>query len=163
MDKRTTIVDESWYENDGSLPVRETAGGVVIRLKDGIKEVALITEGDLPRYVLPKGGIDPGESPLEAARRETLEEAGFSQLFNLGKLAITRRQNFVKTRWVETLYFLFVTEQNKGFPTDETRSYEQFWFPLDEVKDMFWPEQEKLLHDLNDEIHARVDRYNKLK
>lgn len=46
---------------------------------------------------LPKGGIHPGESPLEAARRETAEECGLvfdpDALVDLGRFAYTGRKD----------------------------------------------------------------------
>ena len=42
------------------------------------KSVLLIQRRDIPVWVLPGGGIDAGESPEEAALRETQEETGFS-------------------------------------------------------------------------------------
>ena len=46
---------------------------------------------------LPKGGIHPGESPLEAARRETVEECGLAfdadALVDLGRFAYTGRKD----------------------------------------------------------------------
>ena len=53
-----------------------SAGGVVYRLKNGHPEVVLISVGNPPRWQLPKGMIDRGESAEIAARREVQEEAG---------------------------------------------------------------------------------------
>lgn len=39
-------------------------------------QVLLIKRRDIPVWVLPGGGIDPGERPEEAALREALEETG---------------------------------------------------------------------------------------
>jgi len=38
------------------------------------KEILLVKRKDVPIWVLPGGGIDAGESPVEAAKRELLEE-----------------------------------------------------------------------------------------
>jgi 8-oxo-dGTP pyrophosphatase MutT (NUDIX family) len=81
--------------NPANLPtmVREiSAGGVVIRIRDGAWWMAAIEPADdpagaageskrgarRPRHVLalPKGLVDPGEKPLETALREVLEETG---------------------------------------------------------------------------------------
>jgi 8-oxo-dGTP pyrophosphatase MutT (NUDIX family) len=79
--------------------VREfSAGGVVIRNKDGRWWMAAIelpsgtpaartdaakqgrTSQPKPVVCLPKGLVDPGEKPLEAARREVREETGITAL-----------------------------------------------------------------------------------
>src|SRR6266498_2140222 len=54
-----------------------SAGGLVIRTyEDGRIEIALISVGNPPRWQLPKGLVDRGETPETAALREVREEAG---------------------------------------------------------------------------------------
>jgi 8-oxo-dGTP pyrophosphatase MutT (NUDIX family) len=53
-----------------------SAGGVVYREHDGRTEVALILVGEKRRWQLPKGQLDQGETPEQAAAREVLEETG---------------------------------------------------------------------------------------
>jgi 8-oxo-dGTP pyrophosphatase MutT (NUDIX family) len=53
-----------------------SAGGVAYRRQGDRIEVALIAVGEKLRWQLPKGLVDQGESPEEAARREVREEAG---------------------------------------------------------------------------------------
>ena len=53
-----------------------SAGGVAYRRHDGKIEVALIAVGNPPRWQLPKGLVDSGETPEVAAVREVREEAG---------------------------------------------------------------------------------------
>jgi 8-oxo-dGTP pyrophosphatase MutT (NUDIX family) len=53
-----------------------SAGGVVFRRSEGRTEVALISVGEQNRWQLPKGLVDAGESPEEAALREAREETG---------------------------------------------------------------------------------------
>ena len=40
------------------------------------KEVLLVQRRDLPVWVLPGGGLDPGETPEEGVIREVEEETG---------------------------------------------------------------------------------------
>ena len=57
--------------------VREfSAGGVCVRRIDGRDHVAAIRVKGGKVLALPKGNIDRGESPEQAARREVREEAG---------------------------------------------------------------------------------------
>jgi 8-oxo-dGTP pyrophosphatase MutT (NUDIX family) len=53
-----------------------SAGGAVFREKEASVEVALISVGDPPRWQLPKGLVDKGETAESAALREVKEEAG---------------------------------------------------------------------------------------
>jgi len=53
-----------------------SAGGAVLRKSAAGLEVALISVGSPPRWQLPKGLIDAGESAEQAAVREVKEEAG---------------------------------------------------------------------------------------
>lgn len=53
-----------------------SAGGVVYRKKAAGVDVALIKVGPIIRWQLPKGLVDEGETPEEAAVREVREETG---------------------------------------------------------------------------------------
>lgn len=53
-----------------------SAGGVAYRKAAKHIEIALISVGDEPRWQLPKGLVDKGESTEDAAVREVREEAG---------------------------------------------------------------------------------------
>jgi len=52
------------------------AGGVVFRKSDSQVFYLVVSSSDGANWVLPKGHIEPGESPEEAALRELKEEAG---------------------------------------------------------------------------------------
>jgi len=64
--------------------VKRSAGLLLYRLREGALEVFLVHPGgpfwakkDIGAWSIPKGEIDEGEDPLEAARREFEEETGF--------------------------------------------------------------------------------------
>jgi 8-oxo-dGTP pyrophosphatase MutT (NUDIX family) len=53
-----------------------SAGGVAFRWKDSQPEIAVVQMKPKLRWQLPKGIVDPGESPEVTAVREVREEAG---------------------------------------------------------------------------------------
>ena len=70
------------------------AGAVVYRNGQDKKEFLLVTaKSDRSLWVLPKGHIDPGETPEQTAVRETREEAGVdSEVVRLiGRSTFTQR------------------------------------------------------------------------
>lgn len=64
---------------------KKSAGILMYRLRDSVLEVFLVHPGgpfwakkDAGAWSIPKGEFDEGEDPLNAAKREFQEEAGFS-------------------------------------------------------------------------------------
>jgi predicted NUDIX family NTP pyrophosphohydrolase len=67
------------------MPPPRSAGILLFRQKDGGPEVLLIKPGgpfwrnkDAGAWMIPKGLVEPGETPAEAALREFAEETGVS-------------------------------------------------------------------------------------
>ena len=141
------MIDETWYRRPPGVPLSRAAGGVVVRREGERLLVALVREADWSDYILPKGSLEAGETPEQAARREILEEAGLEDLRLLGDLGERERLNFKKKAWKVTRYYLFLTEQREGRPTDTRHAYRCEWFPLDALPPMFWPEQRALLDE----------------
>ncbi len=79
--------------------VREpTAGGVIFRRGPGGPEAIeiLLIQDSKSRWTIPKGHIEEGESPREAAEREIREETGLQEmkvLDWLGKINFRYRRN----------------------------------------------------------------------
>ena len=120
---------------------------MVRRDASGRIHVALVRgEGDGAGYILPKGGVDRGESIEQAARREIEEEAGLGRLRLLERLGSRARLSYDRRRWIITHYFLFETDQEEARPTDPHVPYATDWHPLDApIPELFWPEQQHLL------------------
>ena len=146
------MIDESWYKRPPGVSDRTSAGGIVARIEDRRIYVALVGELGLTERVLPKGGVEPGESLEEAARREIEEEAGLSSLELIEELGVRERLSYDKVCWITTYYFLFVTEQVEGIPTDVEHHYELAWHPIGALPAIFWPEQRELIETNRDEI-----------
>jgi 8-oxo-dGTP pyrophosphatase MutT (NUDIX family) len=138
-------IDQSWYKRSPLLPQEISAGGIVARLDLDQVYIALVKEGGLPHYVLPKGHVESGETLEQAAFREIHEEAGLSDLTLLTYLGAQERLSYSKNTWKVIHYFLFLTHQIEGVPTDPHRDYKLKWVHIEELPTMFWPEQKTLI------------------
>ena len=156
---RHSIIDETWYTRPAGVPDRVSAGGFVARIVDGRIMIGFAREGDFKNLVVPKGGVDPGETVEAAAKREIEEELGVpaSALETVCELGSCARLTFNKRRWVTVHYFLFRTDSAGGAPTDTARHWHPpTWVPLDEPPALFWPEQTALLLDNAQRIRERM-------
>jgi len=152
------MIDDSFYHKPPGIKESLAAGGIVVRLQEDQILIALVKEGDYPTYILPKGSLEPGEDLQEAARREIEEEAGLSQLEFLADLGVQERLNYRRKAWKVIHYFLFITLQDEGQPSDPTHSYHCEWFPVDDLPPMFWPEQKQLVDDNRERIRSLVHK-----
>jgi len=140
------VVDESWYVRPVNIAQRTAAGGVVVRAEAGQPLVALAREKSYKGPVLPKGGVEAGEDLEQAARREVEEEVGLHRLVLVAPLGALERLTYDKRRWTTTHFFLFTTDQVTGVPTDSAHHPEgPIWRRLDQLDDMFWPDQRRLV------------------
>ena len=152
------MIDESWYKRPPGVSDRTSAGGIIARIADGQIYVALVGECGLTERVLPKGGVELGESLEDTARREIEEEAGLSSLELIEKLGIRARLSYDRVCWITTHYFLFVTEQVEGAPTDIEHHYELAWYPIETLPAIFWPEQRELIETNRDKIVGLIEQ-----
>lgn len=140
------MIDHSWYVRPLNVAERTSAGGIVVRVQDGEPLIALAREKSYAGPVLPKGGVEPGEELLQAARREIAEEAGLQRLTLIAPLGKLERLTYDKLQWVTTHFFLFITDELTGVPTDTAHhQLAPLWRGLDQLDDMFWPCQRKLV------------------
>jgi 8-oxo-dGTP pyrophosphatase MutT (NUDIX family) len=112
-----------------------SAGGVV--LGPGGRVLVVSQKGD--SWSLPKGHLDPGETPLEAARREIAEEAGITDLTFLRELGSYERPRIAKggkgddpSEIKQIILYLFSTHQTELCPIDKDHP-EARWVEKSEV------------------------------
>ena len=122
----------------------ESAGGVVLNTKGQV----LVVSQHGNSWSLPKGHIDSGETPVQAARREIAEESGVRNVefvkelgsyerFRIGKDGGEDRSELKKMH-----FFLFRTAEMKLRPTDPHNPEAQ-WVDKDKVVALLTHEKDK--------------------
>ncbi len=104
----------------GCLPIRRTASG---------PQVLLVTSRYTGQWLAPKGSIEAGESPQQAAAREAFEEAGVSGRIT-GRLGSFDYPRGDKVGRVEA-FVLEVTGQQDTWQEQHQRR--RRWFSLQEA------------------------------
>ena len=110
------------------MPLIRQAGSIVVRLDTKEPQVLLVTAKRNPRnWIFPKGHIEKGETPGQAAVRETREEAGV-----VGKLigpAGVLEYGFLGAK-ARVEYYLVEFRKEAGPPED---GRQRTWCRLDEA------------------------------
>lgn len=113
----------------------KSAGGVVVNKRGQV----LLANQRGNSWSLPKGHVDPGEDALAAAKRETYEESGITDLTLVRELGTYERYRIGKdgigedmSELKEITMFLFTSEQQELKPVDPDNP-EARWFDPAEV------------------------------
>ena len=120
--------------------VENSAGGVLFRDFDGDTQVCLIqvpTRGGNPSWRLPKGSIEPEETPEDCAVRETREETGcdgriISELSQIEYWYTRRDEDSPDKVRVRKVVSFFLMQYLSGDIADHDHEVEEVrWYPLD--------------------------------
>lgn len=111
-------------------------GSVVINPKG---EIALVNEHLGKNWSFPKGGGEPGETPLDSAKREVFEETGISQYTEITELGTYQRypgnldENTPGAYPMTIHMFLFRTDEIGNLNPTHQEKTEAKWFTLEEA------------------------------
>jgi len=116
---------------------RETsAGGVVIRRgSDGVVRFLLIRDS-YASWGFPKGHLEAGEPPAEAARREVAEETGLSDLVLHGPIRVIDWYFRFRGKTIHKYchFFLFESKHGEAIPQQDEGISACAWHPLPEAE-----------------------------
>jgi 8-oxo-dGTP pyrophosphatase MutT (NUDIX family) len=117
-----------------------SAGGVLVKTLDGRPHLAAIRPQGKPEgvWALPKGNLDPGETPDETALREVFEETGVQGTLveKLGDVKYTyTRRGGVRVFKIVSFYLVAAGRGRIGEIEERMKIEvaEARWLPLDEA------------------------------
>lgn len=134
---------------------KRSASYVIIERKEDDK-VAIVTDGT---WLLLGGGIEKGETELEALKREVIEEAGYS-IKNIRYFdTLTAWADGVKRGPLDVTATIFIAEfdQKIAEPIEETHTV--FWVNPEEYQDQLFHEYQR--YALKKYIESRKIRRKK--
>lgn len=87
-----------------------------------------------PEFQLPGGGIDPGESPLQALHREVYEETGW-RLHGARRLGAFRRFTYMPEYdlWAEKLCTIYLARPVRKLSDPTEPGHLAIWMPMEEA------------------------------
>ena len=130
----------------------EKAAVIAYRIRKARLEVALVTTSSGKRWSVPKGSIDDGEDPRDAAIREAEEEAGLRGVVARKPLGRYRHVNDRGRHHVE-VYVMRVTKVLEHWLEDRFRR--RRWMRIPDAVDCLREELHPLVHRL--EASVEID------
>jgi 8-oxo-dGTP diphosphatase len=133
------------------LPVVDqvSAGGVAYRKTGATIEVALISVGKENRWQLPKGIVDPGETPEVTAVREVREEAGLQTelLEQLDKIEYwyVGNKGSQRVRFHKFVYFYLLRYSSGNIQDHDWEVNEARWVEISQAQQLLAFKSEKLV------------------
>ena len=119
----------------GRARVERSAGGVVIRRVGDVPK-ALVIRDPYGNWGLPKGHLENGEGPGEAALREVSEETGLADLTLGPELATIDWYFRAGKRLIHKFcaFYLMTSQEGDPVPEEAEGITECVWLPLEEAE-----------------------------
>jgi 8-oxo-dGTP pyrophosphatase MutT (NUDIX family) len=115
-----------------------SAGGIVFRRSPDEGPRFLLIRDSYDNWGFPKGHLEDGESPADAARRETAEETGLDQLVLQGPIRVIDWHFRFRGRHIHKYchFFLFESASGDACPQVDEGITDCQWRPLEEALEL---------------------------
>ncbi len=140
---------EQYFDFTVDSLFRKSCGVLPYRVTDRGREYLIVYEHFSQCWSLPKGHMEAGESELQTARRELLEETGLTAVIDSSvSAAIEYPISPISRKQV-----VFFPGQVQGTPKPREGEIENFrWVTAEELKDHLFPDTVKICHEIIEKI-----------
>ncbi len=133
------------------------AGYLLFRERGGTREYLLVRNKNGRHWGFPKGRIEEGEGPEEAARREVFEEVGIRHFRPVPGFSRTINYSFIRNGKLihkEVTYFLAETQEEGILNPEEL--VDMRWLPFARaLATLTFPEQQGVLKEAEEALAPR--------
>jgi len=138
---RLFSVTEDYAKDSTGFEIRRSivrhAGSAVMMAVDERRRILLVRQYRLPArgslWELPAGRLDPGEKPLQAAKRELVEETGYRARHWKKLISFYPSPGYVSEKM--TIFLATGLTAGEAQPMEDER-IESRWFPAKQVEQM---------------------------
>lgn len=111
--------------------------GVYAILPRGDQLLVTFQGGMHGEFQLPGGGIDPGESPLQALHREVMEETGW-RIARPRRIGAHRRFAYMPEydKWAEKICTIYIADPIRPIADPSEPDHLALWLPAEEAVDL---------------------------
>lgn len=117
---------------NGRSYIQRTGAYAILPMGDGL----LLTHQDAPEpeVQLPGGGLDPGESPVQALIREVYEETGWS-IARAQRLGAYRRFTYMPEYdlWAEKMCLIYMALPVRQYSAPSEPGHTALWMTIDDA------------------------------
>ena len=133
------------------------AGYLLFREREGRREYLLVRNRNGRHWGFPKGRIEEGEMPEEAARREVSEEVGIKDLRPIEGFSRTINYSFIRNgRLIHKEVTYFLAETPEDGVLNEEELVDMRWLPFASALDtLTFPEQRGVLKEAEEALVTR--------
>ncbi|MEM8628712.1 MAG: NUDIX hydrolase [Chlamydiota bacterium] len=125
---------------------------IAIVFTENRKKILLVKRRDVPVWVLPGGGIEPGEEPTAACVREALEETGYT-------IAITRKVGtYHPCNRLTQVTHIYEASILSGTATLSAESQAVSFFPLDALPKKLPPPHGNWIREAHADLPYTIER-----